>query len=72
MFQFFEAIGHIFTTAVDFVVGLFAMLLSLVKLIFNVQLFLFEVVSHLPPFLIVFALGFISLAILFQVLNKGS
>lgn len=72
MFQFFESIGNFIKTIVDYVVDLFQLLLNLVKLIFKAQAFLIEVIQSLPPFLIVFFLVFVSLAILFQILNKGS
>lgn len=72
MFQFFNSVSNIFKTVVDYVVGLFEMLLNLVKLIFKAQVFLIRVVQQLPPFLVVFFVVIVSLAILFQILNKGS
>lgn len=72
MFQFFDSVGNIFKTVVDYVVELFTLLLNLVKLILKAQVFLIQVISHLPPFLVAFFLVFVSLAILFQILNKGS
>lgn len=72
MFKFFESIANIFKTVVDFVINLFQMLLGLIELIVNGFGFLVRVINELPPFLIPFALGFICLAILFQILNKGS
>lgn len=72
MFQFFDAIGNIITTVVDYVIGIFELLFNLVRLVFKAQLFLINIIQQLPPFLVVFFLVFISLAILFQILNKGS
>lgn len=72
MFKFFESVAGIFGTVVDYVVGLFEMLLNLVKLIFKAQTFLIDIITSLPPFLLPFALVMIALAILFQILNKGS
>lgn len=72
MFKFFESVANIFTTAVNFIVSLFQMLIDLVKLIFKAQVFLIKVIGYLPPFVVAFALAFIALAILFQILNKGS
>ena len=72
MFKFFESIANIFKTVVDFVINLFQMLLGLVELIVKGFGFLVRVINELPPFLIPFALGYICLAILFQILNKGS
>ena len=72
MFQFFESIANIFKTVVNFVVDLVQMLVNLILLIVKGFGFLTRVIAELPPFLIPFALGFIALAILYQVLNKGS
>ena len=72
MFKFFESVAGILGTVVDYVVGLFDMVLNLVKLIFKAQTFLIDIITSLPPFLLPFALVMIALAILFQILNKGS
>ena len=72
MFEFFDSIANIFKTVVDYIVDFFTLLLNLVKLVFKAQIFLIEIVGHLPPFLLGFFLVFVSLAILFQILNKGS
>lgn len=72
MFAFFDSVANIFTTIVDYVVGLFQLLLNLVKLVFKAQAFLIAIVRQLPPFLLGFFLVFVALAILFQILNKGS
>ena len=72
MFQFFESIANIFKTVVKFVVDLVQMLVNLILLIVKGFGFLTRVVAELPPFLIPFAMGFVALAILYQVLNKGS
>ena len=71
MFKFFESVAGIFGTVVDYIVGLFEMLLNLVKLIFKAQAFLLDVITSLPPFMLVFATATIALAILYQILNKG-
>lgn len=72
MFSFFESLAGIFGTVVDYIVGIFEMLLNLIKLIFKAQTFLIEVIASLPPFLLPFGLIMIALAILYQILNKGS
>ena len=72
MFQFFQSVANIFTTVVDYIVGVFELLLNLVKLIFKAQAFLIRIIQSLPPVLIVFFIVIVSLAILFQILNKGS
>lgn len=72
MFSFFESISGFITTFVDFIVNLFSMMLGFLKLIVNAFGFIIRVINLLPPFLIPFALAFICIAILFQILNKGS
>ena len=71
MFQFFESVAGIFGTVVDYIVGLFEMLINLIKFIFKAQSFLLEVINSLPPFLLPFAIVTVAIVILFQVLNKG-
>lgn len=71
MFSFFDSVANVFTTVVDFIIGLFSMLFGLVQMIVKAFAFLVSVINCLPPFLIPFALAFICIAILFQVLNKG-
>lgn len=72
MFNFFESIAGIVDTVIGYVVGIFEMLVNLVIFIFKAQGFLLEVVTSLPPFMLTFAVVFISLAILYQILNKGA
>ena len=72
MFQFFESVANILKTVVNFIVDLVQMLFNLIGLIVKGFGFLTRVVAELPPFLIPFAMGFVALAILYQVLNKGS
>lgn len=72
MFNFFESISGIIDTVIGYVVGIFELLLNLVKFIFKAQAFLLDIVTSLPPFMLTFAVVFISLAILYQVLNKGA
>ncbi len=72
MFKFFESVAGFVKTAVDYLVGLFELLLSLMKLVLKAQVFLIQVIGRLPPFLVAFFIVFVSLAILFQILNKGS
>lgn len=72
MFNFFKSISSFISLGVRYLVGLIELLVNLVKLIFKAQAFLLDVVTSLPPFMLAFAVVFISLAILFQILNKGS
>lgn len=72
MFNFFSAIAGFVTSIVDFVVNLFTMLLSMVSMIGKGAAFLFNVVTHLPPFIIPFCMAFVGFAIFFQIMNKGS
>ncbi len=72
MFQFFDAIAAFITTIVNFVITAFELLIELLRSIVRAVTWLFVCVSYLPPFLVAFVLVPISIAIIFQVLNKGS
>ncbi len=72
MFQFFDAIAAFITTIVNFVITVFELLIELLRSIVRAVTWLFVCVSYLPPFLVAFVLVPISIAIIFQVLNKGS
>ncbi len=72
MFNFFSAVGEIFTTIVDFVISAVEMILGLLSLIGSAFVFLIQVVNYLPPFVLPFVLAFVCLAVLLQIINKGS
>lgn len=72
MFKFFESIAAIFSTIVNFVIGLFEMIAHLIGIIVKGTLFLFALFPNLPPFCMGFLTVTIAIAILIQLLNKGS
>lgn len=72
MFAFFDAIGTFITTVVDFIVNLVTMLVMVVLNIGRSIAWLFLCIASLPPWLTAFVIVPISLAVVFQILNKGS
>lgn len=71
MFAFFDAIAAFLHTIVSFVINMFQLLVFVVTSIFRAVTWLFACIAFLPPFLTGFLLIPISLAIIFQILNKG-
>ena len=71
MFAFFNGIVAFIETVVNFIISLFELLVFVVVSIFRAVTWLFACVAYLPPFLTGFLLVPISLAIVFQILNKG-
>lgn len=72
MFQFFEGIASTLGVAVDFIVSLFATLVTFITEIPKALAFLVSAVAYLPPFLMAFVLPFIGICILLNIINKGS
>lgn len=72
MFQFFGAIGAFITTIVNFVVNMFSLMIEILSSMVRAVTWLFACLAFLPPFLVGFVVVPISIAIIFQVLNKGS
>lgn len=72
MFQFFGAIASFITTIVNFVVNMFQLLIEILTSMVRAVTWLFACLAFLPPFLVGFVVVPISIAIIFQVLNKGS
>lgn len=72
MFKFFEAIAAIFSTVVNFIIGIFEMIGNLLAIIFKGTLFLFAIIPNLPPYCMSFLAVTLAVAILLQILNKGS
>lgn len=72
MFQFFESIGGFLTSLVDYLINFFGMLLVLVRSMVQGVEWLFMMIALLPPFLTMFVLVPVSLAVFYQLLNKGS
>lgn len=71
MFQFFSAVGSVFDTVVNFVVGIFEMLMNFISIVFKGTAFLFALVPNLPPYCMSFFAVTIGVAILIQIMNKG-
>ena len=72
MFQFFGAFGAFVTTIVNFVVNMFSLMIEILTSMVRAVTWLFACLAFLPPFLVGFVVVPISIAIIFQVLNKGS
>lgn len=72
MFQFFEGIAGFITSLVGYLVNMFMLLIELLQSMLNAVAWLFGCIFILPPFLTAFVVVPISLAIIFQVVNKGS
>lgn len=71
MFQFFDAIAGFILTIEDFVANSIIQITNFLILLTKSYTFLVMVVGYFPSFLTGFFLLFISVSILFQVLNKG-
>jgi len=72
MFEFFNAIGGFITTIVNFIVNIFEVLSMVVGSMIRAVAWLFACLAYLPPFLVGFVVVPISIAIIFQLINKGS
>nr|DAF65736.1 MAG TPA: hypothetical protein [Inoviridae sp.] len=72
MFKFFESIASAFTILVDFIINLVQMLVMVVINVGKGIAWLFTCLTYLPPWLVAFVAVPISLAVIFQILNKGS
>ena len=72
MFQFFGAVGAFVTTIVNFVVNMLSLMIEVLMSMVRAVTWLFACLAFLPPFLVGFVVVPISIAIIFQVLNKGS
>ena len=72
MFQFFGAISAFVITIVNFVVNMFSLMIEILTSMVRAVTWLFACLAFLPPFLVGFVVVPISIAIIFQVLNKGS
>lgn len=72
MFEFFESIAGFITSIIDYLINLFEMLMVLLRSMVQGVEWLFMMIAILPPFLTMFILVPVSLAIFYQLLNKGS
>ncbi len=71
MFQFFNAIGSIFETAANFIVGVIEMIMNFLSILLKGTVFLFALVPNLPPYCMSFVAVTLGVAILIQIMNKG-
>lgn len=72
MFNFFQSIAGFISSIVGYVVNMFSLLIELLLSMIKGVAWLFGCIALLPPFLTAFVVVPVSLAIIFQVLNKGS
>lgn len=71
MFKFFDAVLAFVITIVNFVINMFSLLITIVTNIARAVSWLFVCIGYLPPWLTGFVIVPVSLAVIFQVLNKG-
>ena len=72
MFKFFDAIASFIITIVTFIVNMFELIIVVVSNIARAVAWLFICIGYLPPWLTAFIIVPVSLAVIFQVINKGS
>lgn len=72
MFAFFDAVLSFVQIIVAFVVNMFQLLFTTVASVIRAVTWLFLCIAYLPGWLTAFLIVPVSLAVLFQVLNKGS
>ena len=72
MFQFFASIASLIDIVVNFVVNMFQLLFTTMTSIVRAVSWLFLCIAYLPGWLTAFLLVPVALAVVFQVLNKGS
>lgn len=72
MFKFFESVALFVTTVVNFVINFVEILIFILLSVVKAVSWLFVCIVSLPPFLVAFVIVPISIAVIFQVLNKGS
>ena len=72
MFQFFASIASLIDIVVNFVVNMFQLLFTTMTSIIRAVFWLFLCIAYLPGWLTAFLLVPVALAVVFQVLNKGS
>ena len=71
MFSFFEGIAAFISTIVNFVVNMFGLLVEILLSMVRAVTWLFACLAYLPPWLVGFVVVPISMAVIFQILNKG-
>lgn len=71
MFSFFEGIAALLTTIVSFIVNMFGLLVEILYSMLRAVTWLFACLAYLPPWLVGFVVVPVSIAVIFQILNKG-
>lgn len=71
MFAFFDSVSALVDIVVNFVVNMFQLLYTTILSIGRAVAWLFLCIAYLPGWLTAFILVPVSLAVLFQILNKG-
>lgn len=72
MFKFFEGIVAFLITAINFIINLFEMVVQVVVNVGRGIAWLFACLSYLPSWLVAFLAVPVALAVIFQIINKGS
>ena len=71
MFSFFEGIAAFISTIVNFVVNMFGLLVEILLSMVRDVTLLFACLAYLPPWLVGVLVVPVSIAVIFQILNKG-
>lgn len=71
MFAFFDAVAGFAETIVNFVINMFQLLVTTFTNIIRAVTWLFVCIGYLPGWLTAFIIVPVSLAVIFQLLNKG-
>lgn len=71
MFKFFDGIAAFLSTIVAFIYNSFQLLISVLTNIARAVSWLFICIGYLPGWLTAFIIVPVSLAVIFQVINKG-
>lgn len=71
MFQFFDGVSALIDVVVTFVINMFQLLQTTIAAVLKAVTWLFLMIAYLPGWLTALILVPVSLAVLFQVLNKG-
>ncbi len=72
MFTFFSSIAGFITSIVSFVINMLSLLVVVLSSMVKAVVWLYACIAYLPPFLTGFVVVPLAVAIIFQVINKGS
>lgn len=71
MFAFFNSVSALVDIVVNFVINMFQLMYTTITSVIRAVTWLFLCIAYLPGWLTAFILVPVSLAVVFQVLNKG-